>query len=70
MNVENFAAFFVLLAFMELSFTVAMENKENKGTRIAGKRKSFMKWFVDPCSNGFIGPCFNHNISNESEFLK
>ena len=23
MNVENFAAFFVLLAFMELSFTVA-----------------------------------------------
>ena len=29
-----------------------------------------MKWFVDPCSNGFIGPCFNDKMSNESEFLK
>ena len=33
MNVENFAAFFVLLAFMELSFTVASfigETNNNK----------------------------------------
>ena len=29
-----------------------------------------MKCFVDPRSNGFIGPCFNYKISNESEFLK
>ena len=77
MNEENFAAFFVLLAFIELSFTVTSLTGEtngnrrgNKGTRIAKKRKYFMKCFVDPRSNGFIGPCFNYKISNESEFLK
>ena len=77
MNAENFAAFFVLLAFVELSFTVASFTgeaksikKKNEGTRIGGKRKGLMKWFVDPCSNGFIGPCFDYKISNESEFLK
>ena len=66
MNVKSFAAFFVLLVFMELSFTVASfigdansnKRKTREENKIAGKRKGFMKWFVDPCSNGFIRPVF------------
>ena len=33
MNVENFAAFFVLLAFIELSFTVASLTGEANGNK-------------------------------------
>ena len=33
MNVENFAAFFVLLAFIELSFTVASSTGEANGNK-------------------------------------
>ena len=33
MNVENFAAFFALLAFIELSFTVAILTGEANGNK-------------------------------------
>ena len=63
MNVESFAAFFVLLALMSfllqwqvlLATPIAIKGKQGHSH---SRKKGFMKWFVDPCSNGFIRPVF------------